>query len=93
MNLLKNKLYEKHSRFLVIITKISFGISAINALINWFNAITTEARNDSLIDFIIAFLVKSAYWIANTILGGIMVWVVAFLITIIPYLVWRGFTK
>ncbi|HBI17147.1 MAG TPA: hypothetical protein DDY52_03290 [Candidatus Moranbacteria bacterium] len=86
-------LYEKHEGYISALYGISFFLSGIYAFIRWLKELFATAHDDNFIGFIFVFLFQSFIMAINTILGGIMFFIILLLISVIPYLIYRGLTK
>lgn len=86
-------LYEKHEGYISALYGISFFLSSVYAFIRWLKELFATAHDDNFVGFIFVFLFQSFIMAINSILGGIMFFVIFLIISVIPYLIYRGLTK
>ena len=85
-----NRFWERNKTYINVIFYIGFGLSAINALFGF----TRELFNSTGVwDFIINFIFGAAMMGIQIGLGGLLAFAVIFLLTVVPYLIVRGFIK
>lgn len=88
-----DKLKEKHGRYLQVIWNISLFIGGIWALLEWLGKLFSQAQQGNILGFIFFFILQSVLMGLYTLFYAVVVFLVLVVSSVIPYLLYRGFTK
>jgi hypothetical protein len=88
-----SSLKEKHEGYFKVVWYISFGIGMFYGFIRLLAIIFNAIRVGDFAGFALAIIFNSVLVMIWGFLGGIVIFVVLFIITFIPYLIVRGFAK
>ncbi len=88
-----SSLKEKHEGYFIVVWYISFVIGFVYGTIRLLAVIFNAIRSGDFLTFVFAIILNSVLTMFWGFIGGIVVFVVLVIISFIPYLIVRGFTK
>ncbi len=92
MDKLKN-FFSKHGSYYGILWNISLFFAGIWAFYRWIVELFINAHNGNLIGFVLVFIFQSLIMGLTAVFGGLFLFVVLLIITLVPYLIIRGLVK
>lgn len=89
----KQNLTKKHSSYFSTVWSISVVLGYIAAFVDWFQKLFLSAHDGNFVGFILLFLFQSLFMAVSGIIGAVIIFLILIVITIVPYLIFRGLTR